>query len=158
MLTNLSRAASALTLAGVVAFAAACNKQDATMEDTTTAAAPATPPAAAMLTVSGVTLGSAIGADHMVPAADSKSTFTTTDTIYASVAHEGMPPSATLVARWTHESGALVDSTSQVIYPTGPGATEFHIMKETPWPTGQYTVEILLDGVQVASKDFSVEQ
>lgn len=156
MLTNLSRAASALALAGVVAIAGACNKQDATMEDSA-AVAPAASPVAATLTVSGVTLGSAIGGDHMVPAADSKTTFTTTDTIYASVAHEGMPPSATLVARWTHESGALVDSTSQVVYPTGPGATEFHIMKETPWPTGKYKVEILLDGAQVASKDFEVQ-
>ena len=117
-----------------------------------------TPPASSpALTVSSVELGKAVGADKRVtlPA----TTFAPADTIYASVATEGAPPTATLSARWTFLGGGgttLVDSTVQTITPTGPAVTEFHVSKPDGWPQGSYRVEVFADGEAVGARDFEV--
>ena len=89
-------------------------------------------------------------------AACQASTFGTRDTIYASVQHSGQPASATLAARWVFQDGQVVDSTARSITPTGPGATEFHIAKASPWPAGTYRVEILVDGQVSQTRQFTV--
>ena len=84
-------------------------------------------------------------------------TFRPTDTIYVSVPTTGSAPSATLSARFTFQDGQLVNESSQTIAPTGSDATEFHISKPDGWPTGEYRVEILLDGRSVATRTFRVQ-
>ena len=46
---------------------------------------------------------------------------------------------------------------SQTIAPSGPAVTTFHISKPDGWPTGNYKVEISLNGTAVSSKDFTVQ-
>ena len=107
------------------------------------------------VTVTAVTLGRAVGPDSRIT--DETSTFNPSDTIYTSVATEGIAPSSTLVARWTFEDGQVVDEISRTIAPNGPEVTEFHISKPDGFPVGNYEVVILLDGQEVDRKSFSVE-
>jgi len=121
------------------------------------APAPAPPPAPAALSVSGVTLGNAIGPDKKVT--KELDTFGKHDTIYASVATTGTSTGAKLEAHWTYEgkSGSKpVKDDSQTIAPTGDAVSEFDVSKANGWPAGDYKVEILLDGKSVATKTFKV--
>lgn len=105
--------------------------------------------------VTGVTLGRAVGPDKRIT--DETTTFRPGDTIYVSIATEGVAPNATLNARWTYQDGQNVDENSLSIAPNGPEATEFHISKPDGWPAGSYEVVISLDGREVDRKSFSVE-
>jgi hypothetical protein len=98
------------------------------------------PAAAAPFALMAVTLGKQIGADKQV--VEEVTVFAPTDTIYASVNTSGAAPSVALKARWTYEDGQLVNESQEVIAPTGPAITEFHIAKPSGWPTGKYQVEI----------------
>jgi hypothetical protein len=127
--------------------AAACKKTPPPPPVDTTVAVP--------LSVTAVTLGKQIGADKSV--AQPTTTFGTRDTIYASVATIGSAPSATLVATWTFQTGQVVQADSQLIAPTGPANTEFHIMKASAWPVGAYKVSISLNGALAGAQDFTVQ-
>jgi hypothetical protein len=114
------------------------------------------PPPPQPVAVVNVDLGKAIGADKRVAAPTA--TFGVRDTIYASVSTTGTDAGATLTARWTFADGQLVDSTSVTIAPTGPAVTEFHIMRGSAWPVGQYKVAILLKGVAAGEKAFEIKR
>ena len=62
-----------------------------------------------------------------------------------------------LAAKWTYQDGKTVNETTQDISPTGDANHEFHIVKATAWPKGDYKVEILLDGVSAGTKDFTIK-
>lgn len=114
---------------------------------------PAPPPPVAMSTVD---LGKAIGADKRVMVAGT--VFGVRDTIYASIATTGVASSAVLTAKWTFQTGQLVDSSSRSIAPTGPATTEFHIVKKSAWPVGKYKVAVSLDGGLPVEKEFDVKK
>ncbi len=101
-----------------------------------------------------IDLGRAIGPDNRViePTDD----FRTTDTIYASVVMLGRANAATLAARWTHSSGALVDEMVRTVSPVGETIAEFHLVQPAGWQRGKYRVEILLDGATVGREEFEV--
>src|SRR6185295_19140349 len=109
----------------------------------------------APVSVTGVSLGRAIGGDKRVT--DAAGTFKPNDVIYASIATSGSAPSASLKARWTYQDGQVVEETEQVIAPTGDAVTEFHISKPDGWPAGKYKLEVLLDGTPAQTKDFEVK-
>jgi hypothetical protein len=141
--------AVALVLVALSLIAAGCNREQAREEgDLETTIEPT-------VTVTAITLGRSVGPDYRIT--DETSTFYPNDTIYTSVATEGISPSSTLVARWTFEDGQIVDETSRTIAPNGPEVTEFHISKPDGFPVGSYEVVILLDGQEVDRKSFSVE-
>ena len=140
--------------AGVV-VTAACSKKADTSTDTAATTPAATTPPAQPVSVTGVQLGKAVGADNKVT--NETDDFKPNDTIYASVATDGTAPNATLSARWTYQDGQVVDTTSRAIAPTGAAATEFHISKPSGFPKRKYKVEIMLDGATTQSKDFKVD-
>lgn len=123
-----------------------------------TAASPDSPaPAAAALQVREITLGNAIGADKRV--AMPMTAFGPRDTIYAAVATDGAPPTATLAARWTFLGGdqpSLLDSTAQTFAPAGPAVTEFHVSRSEGWPAGAYRVEIFAGERLAGTREFEV--
>lgn len=148
-----------LTLAlalGVVPALGACNREADVEEDT------GVPPTSEVTTdalrVTEVELGRSIGADGRVNDNDDTDEFRPNDTVYVSIDTEGTASGATLTARWTYEDGQVVDETSQTISPTGASVTEFHISKPDGFPTGNYRVEILLNGETVQTEDFEVTQ
>ena len=123
----------------------------------TVAAAPTTtlPPAPS---VSGATLGNAIGADKNVTAASE--TFAAKDTIYASVETAGTGH-VKLRAVWSFTKGtktAQVNESVLEFESAGPAVNEFHISKPSGWPKGEYRLEIFLDdaATPTATKNFKV--
>ncbi len=139
---------SAASLAVLVLAASACKKAPPPPDPL--------PPPPAPVAVSSLELGKSIGADKRIT--NSESNFGLRDTIYASVGTTGASSGATLTAKWTHESGQTVDSTTQTIAPTGPATTEFHIAKASAWPVGKYRVWILLNGSPTMDKEFEVKR
>lgn len=148
----------ALGLAGALLITACGKKEEAPPPPVATTPPATTPPPAApavAVSVTSVDLGTAVGPDQKVTSPTT--TFGPTDTIYAAVSTAGTASNATLGAKWTYQDGQTVNDSSQTIAPTGPAVTTFHISKPDGWPTGNYKVEIMLDGASVASKDFTVK-
>lgn len=150
----------AIGLAGALALGACGKKEEAATPpaETPTPAAPAPvapPPAAEPVAVASVDLGTAVGPDQKVTSPTT--TFGAKDTIYAAVSTTGSAPSATLNAKWTYQDGQTVNDSSQTIAPSGAAVTTFHISKPDGWPSGNYKVEISIDGKPAMSKDFSVQ-
>lgn len=148
------RSALAVALLAGVALAG-CKKQpepstNPTAGPSATAPAPAAAPQPMLVTT--VDLGNAIDADNRIDAP--MSTFSPGDTIHASVGTDG-GSAGTLTAKWTYQDGQVVDSTDKSVA-AGPQVTEFSIAKPDGWPTGQYHLEIQLDGKAVQSRDFEV--
>jgi hypothetical protein len=150
----------ALFVSSTIALAA-CGKKN----EPAPAPAPAPPPAAepapaptpAGIAVSSVTTGSAIGDDKKVTAARDR--FAPTDTMYASVDTTGSG-TATLAAKWTYHKGgqvAVVQEDSMTVNTTGPATHEFHVSKPDGWPTGDYQVEVMLDGRSAGVKKITVK-
>jgi len=136
-----------LALAGALAFG--CQKKAETPPPA------ATTPAPAPFKVTGIELGKTLTADKRIAAPTT--TFGTRDTIYAVIASEGAAKSVTIKARWTYEDTILVAADSQMVAPTGPAWTEFHILKPTRWPIGPYAVEVTSDGTAAGRKAFEVK-
>ena len=153
-----------VALAGALALSACGKKEEPAPPPAATPApapAPTTPPPAATpapapVAVASVDLGNAVDAEGKKVTAP-MTTFAAKDTIYAAVSTTGSAPTATLTAKWTYQDGQLVSSSDQPLAPNGDAVTTFHIAKPDGWPTGNYKVEILLDGKSVATKDFSVK-
>ena len=159
--------ALAAALVAILAVAG-CKKKDETAATppattpaaTTPAPMPETPPPAttvppaaapASLTVTTLDLGNAIGADNHIAAPTTS--FSTKDTIHASVATDG--PGGNLSAKWT--MGDKVVDTQDKTVAAGPQVTEFSISKPDGWPAGHYTLQVSANGNVVQSRDFEVK-
>jgi hypothetical protein len=132
-----------------------CKKEAPPPPPPVVTAAPAT---AAPLRVSSVTLGNAIGADKKVVAP--METFGPKDTIYASVDTEG-GGTGKLRALWSFVKGdnvGKIDETTIELNSSGPATNEFHIMKPSGWPPGNYRLEIFLGdaAAPAVTKTFTV--
>jgi hypothetical protein len=147
-----------LLIASLILAASACGRDEAPAPPPATAPPAAAPPPVssvpAPFRVASIDLGTSVGADKRVAAPTSS--FSPTDTIYASVASEGSAASVTLSARWTYEDGQLVHEATETLAPSGPAVTEFHIEKPSGWPAGKYKVEIASNGQPAGSKEFEV--
>jgi hypothetical protein len=124
------------------------------------APAPATPPPAAApaapaVQVTGVTLGSSVGADGKI--ATAATTFTPKETIYAVVSTTTTNANATIVARWTFQGGTLVKEDTQTLATAGANTTSLRINKPDGWPVGSYALDIVLDGKSISTTPFSVK-
>jgi hypothetical protein len=106
------------------------------------------------LRVVEIDLGRAIGPDNRV--IEATDDFRITDTIYASVVMLGRANAATLKARWTEESGQVIDETVRTVTPVGETIAEFHLVQPAGWQKGKYRVEILLDDASVGREEFEV--
>lgn len=142
----------ALALLGV----AACTKKEEAPPPPVVAA-PVAPPAAI---VSTIETGKHLGPNRRV--ADATTVFGPKDTMYLSVVSENSTPTTSMIAKWTYQTGQLVDSTMQMVArtdTTNPAAvTEFHIVKPKGWPVGKYKVELWMNGVSAGSRDLEVKK
>jgi hypothetical protein len=136
----------------------ACKKKDEgyTEPSASTTTVPPAAPAATPIKVGEIDVGKGLNPDMTLK--NNTADFGVRDTIYAAVKTEGASAGSTLAAKWTYQSGQTVSEKSQNIAPSG-GETrhEFHITKATPWPKGNYKVEILLDGASAGTKDFTIK-
>ena len=134
----------------------ACRKSEPSPTPPPVTAPPTTEPAP--VTVSLVTLGTALGADKRVTAPSES--FKPKDAIYASVESTGTGH-AKLRALWTFVKGektAKVDETTIEYDATGPTTNEFHVSKPSGWPKGDYRLDIFLNDAPTPSvtKGFKV--
>lgn len=168
------RVGSVLALVVCLGALASCRQEKAAAPAAPPAAAPAPPPAAAPappaaapapaagqppaseFRVVRIDIGSAIDAEKRITSPTAL--FKPTDTIYAALTSEGSSPSVTMIARWTFEDGQPVGEGSQVIAPSGPAVTEFHISRPSPWPPGRYQLEVLANGAPAGMRTFEVKE
>jgi hypothetical protein len=118
---------------------------------------PPPPPPPAPFRVTGATLGKSIQPDNRVQTATES--FGPKDTIYLSVASEGMSPRTTLGVRWTYgPKDVLVKEETATLTPPSekPMNTEFHVSKPSGWPPGAYKVALTVDGRPSQTKSFTV--
>ena len=54
--------------------------------------------------------------------------------------------------RWKFGSKVVAEPTKPVDYNAGPKSTEFHLQNSGGFPPGDYSVDVLIDGVQVGSR------
>jgi hypothetical protein len=59
--------------------------------------------------------------------------------------------------RWKFGAQVIDEPSKQVDY-DGPSSTEFHLQNSGGFPPGDYSVDILIDGVQVGTRAFKVDQ
>lgn len=153
--TRVGALTSALLMLGALA---ACNKKNDTTVTDTTALGTTTATVAvdtSPLRVSDIQVGKAVGSDNKI--GDQTTSFGVRDTMYVSVITDGAAKDAKIAAKWTF-NGKPVSQDSQTISPTGgTTATEFHILKKTPWPKGKYSVDVSLNGVSAGTKDLEVK-
>ena len=50
----------------------------------------------------------------------------------------------------------VAEPTKSVDYNAGPKSTEFHLQNSGGFPPGDYSVDVLIDGVQVGTRNFKV--
>lgn len=118
---------------------------------------PTTPPATAdnaAVTLDSVELGSGVDAGNKVIAASAS--FAPSDSIYAAVTTQGTGD-VTLEAKWSYQDGQVVHEDSKALHANGPQTTAFMISHPGGFLTGQYKVDVSINGIAVASKDFSVK-
>lgn len=147
-----SRLGVAAALAVLVAIGACSKKYNAI--DTQTAAGALADTTNHTVAVADVALGRHVDAGKRV--SDATSEFAPNDTVFASV-HTTGDRSMKLTARWTYQGDQFIDEHSETISPRGDAYTEFHIVKPSGWPTGKYTLHVLLDGAAAQTKDFTVK-
>jgi hypothetical protein len=150
----------ALTMAlGASLALSACDRRDDTAVDPAASPPPASqptmpPPAgepAPMVEVTSVDLGNQVGADNRV--ATPMTTFAITDTVHASVVTAGN--GGTVSTRWTYEDGQVVHTEEKQV-PAGAQVTDFMVTNANGWPTGRYTMEVLVNGQVVQTREFEV--
>jgi hypothetical protein len=107
------------------------------------------------IAVTKVELGNELGDDKRVKAP--ATSFSSKDTIFASVVTEGIGAPAELGAKWTFQDGQVVNETKRAVAPSALAVTEFSIQKPDGWPAGNYKVEISLDGKPVDTKAFRIQ-
>jgi hypothetical protein len=146
----MTRRYPALVLLGALAAAAPGCKKNSDQAGTGS-----TETATAAASISEIQVGRRLTSDKRV--AESTTSFSPRDTIYAVAVTQGSSPNATVTARWTYEDGGqVVKEDSRTIAPSGTEATEFHISKPSGWPKGKYRVTLSLGG-STESKDFEVK-
>lgn len=146
-----------MTLGAGLALAA-CDRRDETTIEPAAApppeSQPTLPPATdrtAVVEVTRVDLGNQVDADNRI--ATPMTTFATTDTMHASVVTAGT--GGTVTTRWLYEDGQVVH-TEQKQVPAGAQVTDFMVTNANGWPTGRYTMEVLVNGQVVQTREFEV--
>jgi hypothetical protein len=106
------------------------------------------------LKVTTIQTGRSLNSDNSVGTHTTR--FKPDDTLFVSVLTEGAG-SGTFVARWTYAGRPVSEDTRKVSYGDS-AATEFHIKNSSGFPAGDFTVEILLDGMSVGTRTLRVEK
>jgi hypothetical protein len=99
-------------------------------------------------------LGKSLAEERRI--ANPTTAFGVNDSIYVVIESAGSGSAVDLRARWTYQDRTEVAQDSQLIAPTGPAWTEFHIMKPTRWPRGRYSVEVTVNGTDAVKREFAV--
>jgi hypothetical protein len=103
------------------------------------------------LQLANIQIGRSLNQDGSV--ASITTLFKSNETIYVSVqtgAGKGV-----IGVRWKFGNKVVAEPTKPVDY-NGPASTEFHLQNSGGFPPGDYSVDVLIDGVQVGTRAFKV--
>ena len=105
------------------------------------------------LELANIQIGRSLNQDGSV--ASITTLFKPSETVYVSVqtgAGKGV-----IGVKWKFGNKVVAEPTKPVDYNTGPKSTEFHLQNSGGFPPGDYSVDVLIDGVQVGTRNFKVE-
>lgn len=106
----------------------------------------------APLSLANIQVGRSLNPDRSV--ASITTLFKPNETIYVSV-QTAAAGKGTVGVKWLFGTQVIDEPVKQVSY-DGPASTEFHLVNSGGFPTGDYSVEIFLDGVSVGQRSFKV--
>lgn len=106
------------------------------------------------LNVNSVTLGTEAGDDKKIAAA--MTTFAPTDQIVVSVDTDGAASNAEIAAKLVYQDGQAAGEESETVTTTGAETTNITFTNANPWPTGDYTAEVWINGIQAETVAFNV--
>lgn len=106
------------------------------------------------LNVTEVSLGTEAGDDKKLAA--EMTTFAPTDVIIVSVATDGAASNAEIAAKLVYQDGQAAGEESEMVTTTGAETTNITFTNANPWPTGDYTAEVWINGTQAETAAFNV--
>lgn len=112
------------------------------------------PPLSPPFRVTGLDLGNAIYTDQTVTAASDH--FGRKDTVFLSVASDGIDPAVVLHVRWYGPNGLVMQEGRQTIAAVGPRATAFRLDNRSGLATGKYSVDVFVNDTPAGTKPFEV--
>jgi hypothetical protein len=104
------------------------------------------------LQLTNIQIGRSLNQDGSI--ASITTLFKPSETVYVSVqtgAGKGV-----IGVKWKFEKKVVAEATKPVDA-NGPKSTEFHLQNSRRFPPGDYSVEVLMDGAQVGTRNFKVE-
>ncbi len=105
------------------------------------------------LKVSTLQLGSKLNGDNTIGTHTTR--FKPDDRVYAAVLTDATG-SSTITVRWMY-NGMMVSEESRTVSYKGAGATAFEFKSASAFPVGDYKVNVLVDGMPAADREFRVE-
>jgi hypothetical protein len=134
-------------------FVAGCKKKE---EPTTTTTNTTNTTTVATPSVNAITMASKVDADNNPT--NSTTTFGKKDTIWAVADIDGTSVGTPVEARWFHTtSNTQINSNTVTARSAGMHRLPFFIAKPDGWPTGDYRVDILINGSVMKSATFQVQ-
>lgn len=106
------------------------------------------------LELANIQVGRALNQDGSI--ASITTLFKPNETIYVSVQTKAAGK-GTIGVRWKFGTRVIDEPTKQVAL-SGAGATEFQLQNSGGFPPGDYSVDVLIDGVQVGTRAFKVDK
>lgn len=106
------------------------------------------------LNVTAVALGTEAGDDKQLVA--KMTTFAPTDPIVVSVATDGAASNAEIAAKLVYQDGQTAGEEKETVTTTGMETTNITFTNANPWPTGDYTAEVWINGTQAQTTAFNV--
>jgi len=106
------------------------------------------------LALANIQVGRSLNQDRSV--ASITTLFKPSETIYVSV-QTSAAGKGTISVKWKFGT-QVIDEPSKTVDYDGPASTEFHLQNSGGFPPGDYSVDVFIDGVQVGTRAFKVDQ
>lgn len=106
------------------------------------------------LELANIQVGRALNQDRSV--ASITTLFKPTETVYVAVQTKAAGK-GTISVKWKYGAQLIGEPSKPVSY-DGPASTEFHMQNSGGFPPGDYSVDVLIDGVQVGTRAFKVDK
>lgn len=104
------------------------------------------------LQLANIQIGRSLNQDNSI--ASISTLFKPNETIYVSVQTTGTA-AGTVGVRWKYQ-GRVIDEPVKQISPSGPTSTSFQLQNSGGFPAGDYSVDVLINGEEVGSRNFRV--
>ncbi len=108
----------------------------------------------APLELANIQTGRSLNQDRSI--ASITTLFKPNETIYVSVQTKA-GGKGTIAVRWKYGT-QIIDEPSKPVSFDGPASTEFHMQNSGGFPPGDYSVDVMIDGVQVGTRAFKVDR